>query len=181
MKEFDIEVISSALEGTIDDTVAKMTRVHGPYWNSRIDVSKTVLTITAAVLVGTISFSSSLLGPGKSVLQFQGALFVSWVLFMLSGFAALYAFWHIYKLNSRHVLLSNTKPNIEKKLNEVGSKQTEGELKLELDKILIKMVNESLSPLAESDQHSHYALACQLVTFALGLLAFLVFGVAQVV
>ncbi|WP_273203490.1 hypothetical protein [Marinobacter subterrani] len=180
MKELDIESVMPALAKAVDATAAQMHAVHGRYWESRLDVCKTVLTITAAVLVGTVSFSSSLIGPGKEGLVFPSVLFISWALFVLSGMASLYAMWHLYKLNSNYVLLTNNQPAIQSELDRVGPKESEAELKAELNRIVVELTNRTLSPLKVSDQHSHYSLSVQLMTFGAALVCFFGFGVAQI-
>ena len=169
------------LEWSLDEAAKKISTVHGPYWNSRLDVSKVVLTITAAVLVGTVSFSSSLIGPGKEDLQWQWSLFLSWGLFLISGAASVYAMWHLYKLNAYHVLLTNRQPYLEKKLKEIGPRNDEAQLKREIDRKILSITNETLSPLALSDKYSHRLLAIQLGSFVTALLVFIIFGIAQIV
>lgn len=180
MKELNVNEIMPALDKAMDETVQKMTGVHGPYWNSRLDVSKVVLTITAAVIVGTISFSGNLVGPEKESLTWPFVLFVSWSFFVISGISSLYAMWNLYKLNSHHVLLINRQPMIQQRLSEVGRKESPEELKNELDQAILSITTETLTPLKACDQHSHYALAVQLVSFASALLLFMIFGVLQI-
>lgn len=180
MKELDIEAVMPALGEAIDATATQMHAVHGRYWESRLDVCKTVLTITAAVLVGTISFSSSLIGPEKEGLVFPSVLFISWALFVLSGMASLYAMWHLYKINSNYVLLTNNQSAIQSELDNIGPKASEVELKAEFDRIVVELTNRTLSPLKVSDRHSHYSLSVQLITFGAALTCFFGFGVAQI-
>ncbi|EOE4685840.1 hypothetical protein ACKB4K_000931 [Vibrio vulnificus] len=65
MIEVDVERVKPVVSKTVTDTAEKMESIHSSFWDTRIDVCKALLTITSAVLVGTISFSGSLIGPGK--------------------------------------------------------------------------------------------------------------------
>jgi hypothetical protein len=181
MKELNLKEIMPRLDKAMDETAQKMAEVHGPYWNSRLDVSKVVLTITAAVLIGTISFSSSLIGPSKVGLVYPCVLFASWGLFVISGISSLYAMWNLYKLNAHHILLINRQPMIEQELNNIGLKDSPEELKKELDQTILSITTKTLTPLKSCDQNSHYALAVQLLSFAVSLLMFMIFGVLQIV
>jgi hypothetical protein len=72
-------IISGALEGTVD----KLHKVHGPFWNSRLDITKTVLTLTSAILIGTITFSNFLIQDNQKIPIEIIFLKSSWVFFFV--------------------------------------------------------------------------------------------------
>ena len=181
MIEVDTKTVIPAVKAAGDQTAERMRQVHGHYWNSRLDVCKTVLTITSAVLVGTISFSSSLLGPGKEALTCPIFLYISWFFFVISICSSLYALWHLYQLNTFHASFNNKSSELEESLKAIGPRETEQELVAEIDKIVGNITNQSAKPLQKADIHSHNGLKAQLITFGLGILAFTIFGVIQIV
>lgn len=90
----------------MDDILVKhLHKTHGNYWESRLNVCKTVLTITSAALIGTISFSGSLLGPGKESMICPGWLIAAWISLAASICASLVAMWHLYQINSLPILM----------------------------------------------------------------------------
>ena len=127
----------------------RCTAVHGRYWEIRLDVCKTVLTITAAVLVGTVSFFklSDWAGKRRTGISIRFVFFISWALFVLSGMASLYAMWHLYKLNSNYVLLTNYRPNSKASLTEflkTGPKKSSSRLQAELNRIVVELTNKNI-------------------------------------
>ncbi len=181
MIEVDTKTVVPAVRAAGDQTAERMRQVHGPYWSSRLDVCKSVLTITSAVLVGTISFSSSLLGPGKQTLSWPCFLYSTWLLFVISICAGIYALWNLYQLNTFHATFNNKSPELEAALNAIGPRVTPEELTAEIDKVVGKITNESAKPLHAADKSSHNGLKTQLITFGIGICLFFIFGVLQVV
>ena len=181
MKEIETEKVLPAIQKAGDATAERMRYVHGPYWSSRLDVCKVVLTITTAVLAGTISFSGSLLGPGKEALDYPLFLFAAWLMFIGSLNASLYALWHLYQLNRFHVVFNNKSPELEEAIKRIGPRETVDELVQGLNNIVVQITNSSAELLSTADKHSHNALMVQLITFGLGIIFFSIFGVMQVV
>lgn len=106
MAELDIEKVQPVVSKTITETAEKMATVHNTFWESRTNICKVLLTIPSAVLVGTISFSGSLLGPRKQVMTCSSVLITAWVLFVLSIISAVVNFWLSYQLSSYKVQFS---------------------------------------------------------------------------
>ncbi|EHN70765.1 hypothetical protein [Aliivibrio fischeri] len=180
MVELDIEKVQPVVSKTITDTAEKMATVHGTFWENRADVCKALLTITSAVLVGTISFSGSLLGPGKQEVVYSTALITAWVLFVLSIISAVISLWFSYQLSSYKVQFFNSKGVIAERLRTVGGQQNAKKLKGALDEAVLDLTSQTISSLSSYDKWSHYAVASQLSLFILGIISFLVFGIAQV-
>ena len=181
MIEVDTKSVVPAVRAAGDQTAERMRQVHGHYWNSCLDVCKTVLTITSAILVGTISFSSSLLGPGKQALSWPCLLYSSWLFFVVSICAGIYALWNLYQINTFHATFNNKAPELEAALDAIGPRETPEELTAEIDLIVRRITNESASPLQTADISSHNGLKSQLFSFAMGIISFFIFGVLQIV
>lgn len=179
MKEIDTENVMKAIRSTGDQLIERIELVHGPYWNSRLDIVKTVLGLTSAILVGTIAFSSSLAGPNQETINIPCLLFTSWFLLFSSLCAATFNLWHMYKLRAVHPNFFNKSNEITDQLNKVSPKENGEDLLPDIMNIMATAVRDSVSPSTPSDRFSHYGLAVQLISFTLGLFMFLFFGMAQ--
>lgn len=93
-----------AAKKTLELTAEKMFSVHEIFWKSRIEICKTIVSLTAAVLIGTISFSNSLFSGDCPVF-----LLGAWCFFTLSIVSSTVALWYSYKLSSYKVLFFNQK------------------------------------------------------------------------
>jgi len=151
MKEIEVEKVLPAIRMAGDETAERMRYVHGPYWSSRLDMCKVVLTITAAMLVGTISFSGSLLGPGKAALNCTPLLFAAWLLLVVSLCASLYALWYLYQSNTFHIIFNNKSPELTEAIEKIGPIKSTEELTEELDIIIVQITNSSAEPLSKAD------------------------------
>ncbi|WP_341852279.1 hypothetical protein [Vibrio vulnificus] len=180
MVELDIEKVQPVVSKTITETADKMATVHNAFWESRTDICKALLTITSAVLVGTISFSGSLLGPGKQEMVCSSALITAWVLFVLSIISAVASLWFSYQLSSYKVQFFNSKGAIGDRLRAIGGQQDAKKLRGALDEAVLDLTSQTIKSLSSYDKWSHYAVGSQLSLFVLGIISFLVFGVAQV-
>ncbi|HHI4990392.1 hypothetical protein CGG83_13515 [Vibrio parahaemolyticus] len=180
MIEVDIEKVEPVVSKTITDTAEKMATVHGSFWSSRADICKALLTITCAVLVGTISFSGSLIGPGKQEMACSTALIISWLFFVLSIISAVMSLWCSYQLSSYKVQFFNSNGAVGDRLRAIGAQEDKKKLKGALDEAVLDLTSQTINLLSNYDKRSHYAVAGQLALFVLGIISFLVFGVAQV-
>ena len=180
MIEVDVERVKPVVSKTVTDTAEKMESIHSSFWDTRIDVCKALLTITSAVLVGTISFSGSLIGPGKEEMVCYQALIASWGFFVLSIIAAVLSLWCSYHLNSYKVLFFNSKGIIGERLRAIGPQENKKKLTGALDEAVLDLTSQTIISLKNYDKWSHYSTATQLLMFVLGVVSFLVFGVVQV-
>ncbi|MBD1571564.1 hypothetical protein [Aliivibrio sp. S10_S31] len=179
MKEVVVENVMKEIRRSGDELVERIRLVHGKYWATRADLVKTILGLTSAIMVGTISFSGSLSGAGKEILTCPWILYISWFVFLISIGAGTVSLWHLYKLESLHAVFFNKTDGIEEKVLAIGTKGTEKELETEILKIVGNAIKEGISPATPSDKISHYSLFIQLCCFLIGLLSFMIFGVVQ--
>lgn len=172
-----VQAIREAGQSTAD----KIRQVHGRYWDSRLDLCKVVLTISTAVLAGTVSFSSSLIGPGKAGLVCPLLIISSWFLLVISICAALVALWYIYQLNTFSVVFFNKTPEIEEAVDSIGKQESPQEFVSEVGKVIVNVTNSVANPMHNYDKYSHCAVATQFISFWFAILVFVIFGVLQAV
>ena len=180
MIEIDVESVKPVVSKTVTDTAEKMESIHSSFWSTRIDVCKALLTITCAVLVGTISFSGSLIGPGKQEIVCSPILITSWCFFVFSIISAVLSLWCSYHLNSYKVLFFNSKGVIGERLRAIGPQENKKKLTGALDGAVLDLTSLTIDSLKNYDIWSHYSTGAQLVMFILGVVSFLIFGVVQV-
>ena len=65
--------IQKAVELTAKMINSEIAEIHGPLWNFRVEYAKLLISLCSVILVGTITFSSSLFNP-KS-----GIVYASWL------------------------------------------------------------------------------------------------------
>ncbi|HEX8708809.1 MAG TPA: hypothetical protein VF723_11245 [Pyrinomonadaceae bacterium] len=70
----------------------EIERTHSPFWNARYELAKNVISLASASLVLTVTFSTSLTGPGK-VGNWKYLLICSWIAFLLSLISATSSLW----------------------------------------------------------------------------------------
>ncbi|MCG9723186.1 hypothetical protein [Shewanella sp. Isolate7] len=179
MKEVIAENVMKQIRQSGDELVERIRAVHSRYWACRTDLVKTILGLTSAILVGTISFSGSLSGAGKESLECTWILYLSWLVFFCSICSGTVSLWHLYKLESLHAVFFNKTDEIEEKVKAIGVRKAEKELESEILKIVGEAVKESVSPATPSDKISHYSLFIQIGSFLIGLFVFMTFGVVQ--
>lgn len=57
------DTLKQAINVAYNDTTAAIDRVHGPLWEARADAVRNLVSVSAAILAGTIVFLSDLLPP----------------------------------------------------------------------------------------------------------------------
>lgn len=152
----------------------EIASVHGRYWEARDALIKLVLSLSAAILAGTISFSENILGV--SACPLAGSLLIaSWFLFLVSICAGIASLWNGTTLHSFRVRFTNAEPAITAEAAAVKSNDPSDLLDKVLD-ILRKYSDLALQPLGKADLWAkRYAKTC-LIAFALALGLFLLVG-----
>lgn len=164
------------VEKAINYTIERVNRTYGLSWESRQNLCKTVLTLTVAILVGTISFSGSLAGPGKAELNHVWILMVTWITLALSIIAALYSLWNVYRLNDLPIILGGKKEKMENAIRDVVGADAL------VDSLADLLISDNTGKeIQQFHGRSHSALETQLILFGFGIVIFLIFGILQVI
>lgn len=174
--DYIVEKASAAAE----EVGEHMAKVHGQLWDGRENLSKLIVSLSSAMLVGTITFSGTLLGSGSEPTVCPVLITTSWVLLFLSMVLGLTSLWHSNTLKSFRVRFTNSEPDIIKEASKLDSNKTPEELMPEIVEIVKKYSDASVRPLGSADRLSHYSLMASLLVFGLGVGAFLLFGTMQI-
>ncbi len=163
-------------EDTGRDIVKKINEVYGPQWQHRLDLAKLMVSLNSIIIVGTITFSGSLIQT-SGVKGPTWLVILSWVLFFLSLISALGSLWAHTELLSFHARWVNTMPKLRERFGTLDP--TSPNLFDEILSIIGQESNEALQPSGTADIWSKRLLNSCFVLFVLGLLFFLVFGAFQ--
>lgn len=159
-----------------EEAGAKMVEVHGRFWEGRENLAKLIVSLSSAMLVGTITFSGSLLGSNSAATTCPSLLVASWVLLFLSMCLGILSLWHSNTLKSFRARFFNAEPEIEQEASQLNPEASQEELTQEILSIIKKYSDASLEPLGSADRNASYSLNIALVLFGLGVGAFLSFG-----
>lgn len=152
----------------------EITDVHGRYWEARDNLVKLVLSLSAAILAGTISFSQSILGVASCPLA-GWLLIASWLFFLISISAGIASLWNGTTLHSFRIRFNNAEPAIKAEAAALKN-GSPSEVMDNVLEILSKYTDQALQPLGSADLWAkRLAFGC-LLSFALGLAIFLAVG-----
>ena len=178
--EINTEYIVQKARIAAEEVGADMVTVHGLLWEGRENLAKLIISLSSAILVGTITFSKGLLGSETSDPTCPSLLIISWALLFLSLACGIYSLWHANTLKTFRIRFLNSEPSIEKEASNLDSTLPKNELKEKIVAIVKKYSDASLNPLGTADKHATYSLNTSLVFFGLGLGSFLIYGALQV-
>lgn len=179
-KEIDTQSIVQLARSAGEGAGAKMVEVHGRLWEGRENLAKLIISLSSAMLVGTITFSSTLLGSNSSATSCPNLLIASWLFLFLSMCLGILSLWHSNTLKSFRARFFNSEPKIEQEASELDPEASQEDLTKEILSIIKKYSDASLEPLGSADRNAHYSLNAALVAFSLGVGVFLFFGALQV-
>ncbi len=135
-----------------DSIAREIFEVHGSLWKSREELSKLVISLSSAFLVGTISFSSSIVGQGTNLASCTEVLVYSWVALFITICAGIFSLWHSNTLHSFHARFTNSQPNIEQEISELNAEEPVEEIMKKAMIIVKKYSDVSLEPLGKADK-----------------------------
>jgi len=154
--------------------------VHGRLWEGRENLAKLIISLSSAMLVGTVTFSSTLLGSTSSATSCPNLLIISWSLLFLSMCLGILSLWHSNTLKSFRARFFNSEPKIEQEASKLDPEVSQEDSIKQILSIVKKYSDASLKPLGNADRNAHYSLNAALIIFSLGVGAFLFFGALQV-
>jgi hypothetical protein len=178
MPTLSIEKLIESAENAAEHTVDKMNKAHGAHWQSRVDLAKLIISISTAILVATITFSSSLLDEPNA--SFPGLLILSWVLFFITLICAVSCIYYSTKLHTSLAIFINSEPDIEREIKELNN-PTSPPLIEDIGAIVEKYSNRAFNPLGTADEKAKKLILYAMNFLLFGLFLFLLFGAIQVV
>ncbi len=178
-KEINKDYLRQEAENAARDIRSKIDEVHGPYWKSRSEISKLIISLSSAILVGTITFSGSLLTSPAGTAQYPSFVITSWVFLLLSLLLGIASVWFNATLMSFHPRFINSGPELDKRFEELNPESET--LVNDILSIVGEISNKALEPVGSADKWAHRATIASLIFFALGISIFILFGALQLI
>ncbi len=178
-KVIDKQYIKEIIEDTVNQKNQFMLTVYARMWESRENLAKNLITLTAAIMVGTITFSGNLLTNTSNGLARPGLLIISWSGFLLSILFGIYSMWQSNTLHSFHARFFNSRPEIKKALDELNAEDEPDKIKEYILQIFKQVSLKVTEPVGKADKRAQYAVIGQMLSFSLALTLFVIFGIYQ--
>ena len=179
-KKIDTDYIVQLASAAAKEVNEEMSEIHGRVWDGREDLAKLLISLSSAILVGTVTFSGSLLKVGSDQASCPSLIILSWFLLFLSLSAGLFSLWHSNTLKSFRARFTNSEPDIAREAEQLDPLKAPEDLMPEIMVIIRKYSDLSVQPLGNADKNSSYSLMAALITFGLGVGTFLIFGALQI-
>jgi hypothetical protein len=87
------------LEEAVQKYLEQIDKFYTPYWNARTELAKSMISLSSASIVLTVTFSGSLVNIGKRDMM-NYLLFSSWLLFLLSIISGVLCLWFSTRLKA---------------------------------------------------------------------------------
>ena len=167
---------ASAAAGEI---VTEIEKVHGPIWASRQELCKLIISLASAVLVGTITFAEKIVDAHNASPCAGPVLVVSWLLFFASICSALLTLWYAGIFQTLRARFVNSEPQLKEEASKIQA-NTQEELVQKTIDLVKKYSDAALNAMKPADEKTALFTGAALVTFCLGLAAFIICGALQV-
>ncbi len=163
----------AAIDRSVAQVVAQIDKIHGPHWEDRSELARTLVAIGVAVFAGTIALSERLLAD--LCLAQTWLVLASWIFMLLSVSAGSVVLWHAANLHSFYPKYFNQRPALAKQLTALNA--TSPTLVNEVAALLKATIDEALNPLGTADRTAHIAMRVCVALFFASLLSFLIFAI----
>jgi len=153
---------------SVNEILEELNKVHGPYWRSRNELAKLLVSLSSAALVLTVTFSKDL---AANVPQgWKASLFLCWISFAMSTIAGVISLWASTKFYTLQIMFFNQREEMKKRIDEM---KKQGKFQVELFQDLFLWPFSKLSPY---DKAAGLAINAGLGLFVLALIFLSLFG-----
>lgn len=163
-----------AVESAVNIMNSYVTDMLIPIWNFRVEYAKLLISLCSIILVGSITFSSSIFKIGSGIMHAPWLLVVSWSLIFFSLLFGLVCVWlHINCLNFKNNLFSLIPDltdifGIPGMYPEVFSKKVSNIMK-----------SNAFGPMLKANKLAYILIKISIACFSFGLVTFIIFGTLQ--
>ena len=178
-RQITVDNCAKQASSAVGDIISEIEKVHGPIWVSRLQFCKLIISLASAILVGTITFAEKILTAHKASPCATLALESSWLLFFVSICSSLLTVWYAGIFKTIRARFVNYEPQFMKDASEIHADSHEEWVQMEMD-IVKQYADAALNPIKPADERTDLFTRVALVTFFLGLAAFIVCGTLQV-
>jgi len=173
------EHVATQASSAAGEIVTEIEKVHGPIWASRQDLCKLIVSLASAILVGTIAFAEKIVGAHNASPCAGFVLVSSWLLFFVSICSSLLTVWYAGIFQTLRARFVNSEPQLQKDASEIKA-DTEEELVQKAMDLVKRYSDSALNAMKPADERTAMFTRVALITFCLGLAAFIVCGALQV-
>lgn len=169
MSEQPQKSLNSRIHQHLLETAQTASEAMRPTVEAQKDLTKTVISLSSATLVFTITFASSFIGPTTSV-YWRCAVLVCWLAFICSLVLAVLSLYFSLELGSfpARVLIDNKR--IDAAITDIASKQP-----IDMEPIN-EIMSSQLHELGKTQKTAERLHKSALATFAIGLVMFTLIG-----
>jgi hypothetical protein len=179
--EIDTDYVSTTARAAAMEVASEMQEVHGPLWEARENLAKLAVSLSSAILVGTITFSGGLVGSTAPSATCPILVITSWSLLFVSLVAGVISLWFSTTFKSFRVRLTNAEPALIESAGKLDPSLPPEKLQQELVKLVVNYANAGSKPVGRADTGARVSLVTSLISFGLGVGVFLWFGALQVI
>ena len=173
------DYIAEQASSAASEIVSEIEKVHGPIWVSRQELCKLIISLASVILVGTITFAEKILDVHKASPGVGLSLEASWLLLFVSICSSLLTVWYGGIFQTLRARFVNSEPQLRKAASDIQANTKEELFQKEMD-LVKKYSNSTLNAMKPADERTDLFTRIAIVTFCLGLAAFIVCGALHV-
>ncbi|MGQ0700050.1 MAG: hypothetical protein ACT4PZ_17620 [Panacagrimonas sp.] len=145
----DPGVLTKRARAAAKATADEMLATHGQYWAGRVDLVKLILSLSSAIVVGSVAFAEKIVEAAATPIA-SWLLIGSWLSFALSISCSLASLWYSNTLNSFRARFSGSELEMKKEAGDLQADEQEA-----LDQSVLALVrkysDQALLPLESAD------------------------------
>jgi hypothetical protein len=179
-------IIQAALKGAYQGVklpLDEFENTFAPYWNARSELVKTIISLSSASVVLTVTFSNSLITTRASV-TWRGVLFASWTAFLISTICAIITLWLATKMKTLPRVFPMQSNRVEEALKSLDLDSQKPSLVQEISSTVEETVADIIftgfSSIMKYDKWAERSLKISLIMFVVALALLGVFGWKQI-
>lgn|GEM_PF-6645505 len=165
------EDIFNKLEHVTNETLEELDKVHGPYWKSRNDLAKLIITVSAGILALTTTFASNI--PSESIAF--AFIVAEWFFLIMSVSASMGSLWYTMQITAVRVHFVNQGPEIKEQIG-ITFKHDPSEAEKE---VFGKLATGPFKSLGKNDAKAWLLLRFGMASFVISLILLFAVGVAK--
>jgi hypothetical protein len=168
----DKEAFFNGFKQGFQSYVEEFDKLHAPYWNARTELVKTLISLSSASIVVTVTFSNNLLSSGRRD-SWRYFLFGSWISFLLSVVSAVMFLWLSTRLKTIPTMFLYHEEKIKNILNRIDLAPSDA------SKHVVAILGETRQSLFRADKWGTRWLNLSIIMFILALVLLGLFGWRQ--
>jgi len=170
-----VDVLMDGYDAAVRTTAENIERVHGKHWDARLDIARTVVSITAPIFAGTVIFLDRISSNDSGIQAVS--LIASWAGLVVSITAGLLVFLQTVTLRSFHPKAFNGQLVVKAKFSTLDL--TAPDAPNQAVQIVRQATDEILNAIGKADARARNSAAVCLTAFGISMLCFLIYALAR--